>query len=155
MRDYQRLTQEIRILERRFGRNKVFWDSLDRWVMVEDFPLPPGLNRRRTNVIVVIPENYGNGDFLRDLFVDPDLQAYNRSTGRYECIPHYHVLYPYEAKALSLGLPEDWQKKGWQYLCLHLYGGSLQTYLNTLYKFLNEPFRDWQALFDSYHAVRR
>ena len=151
MRDYHRLAQEIRILEQRFGPEKVFWDRAGRWVMVQDFPLPRTVNRPATNVIVVIPEQYGNGAPLRDAFVDPDLEAYNPRTRRFEPIPHLFARYPYNV-GLVLGSTEEWYQKRWQYICLHLGDGSLLTYLNNLYKYLNEPFRDWGALFASYQG---
>ncbi len=149
MRDYHRLEKEIRMLEERFGPEKVFYDSAGRWVMVQDFPLPPGLTQPTTNVIIVIPEYYGNGEPLRDAFIDPDLRAYNPRSGRYEAIPHYFARYPYDIQ-LVLGTREEWQRQRWQYICLHLRQGTLMAYLINLYKFLNEPFRDWRALFGSY-----
>jgi hypothetical protein len=147
MRDYHRLYQEIEVLDQRFGKDKVFWDSQGTWVMVHDFPLPRGANQSTTHVIIIIPENYGNGQPIRDAFVDPGLLVRNPKTGRMENIPHYFALYPYNIPLL-LGDKEEWQRQKWQYICLH--GGSLMIYLNNLYKFFTEPFLDWKALFASY-----
>jgi hypothetical protein len=147
MRDYHRLSDEIHILMQRFGTDKVFWHSDGTWVMVHDFPMPRGVNQSTSHVIILIPENYGNGQPIRDAFVDPGLLVRNPKSGRMENIPHYFAKYPYSIP-LSLGDQEEWQRQKWQYICLH--GGLIMPYLDNLYSFMNEPFLDWKALFASY-----
>lgn len=153
MRDHARLNAEIGLLKQHFGEDRVYWDSQGRWVMIKEWPLPDGLSKKKSHVIVLIPEKYGNGDPLRDAFIDPDIKAYKPQEKQYEKIPHYFAKYPY-AK-LILGSKDKWQQKGWQYICLHQKNGarnraSIMNYLTDLYKFLAEPFRDWEEIFSSY-----
>ncbi|OPX19509.1 MAG: hypothetical protein BZ151_08870 [Desulfobacca sp. 4484_104] len=153
MRDYHRLYEEIQVLEKKFGAQRVFWDEQGNWVMVRDLPLPPGLNKQSTNVIVIIPEHYGNGAPLRDAFIDPDLRVRAPKTGKFVEIPHYFQEFPYEQPPIET--KEDWACKKWRYICLHQPTdrwpqGSILNYLSNVYKFLAEPFRDWQATFSSY-----
>jgi len=155
MRDHARLNAEIGLLKQHFGEDRVYWDSQGQWVMIKELPLPERLSQRASDVIVLIPENYGNGSPLRDAFIDPDIRAYNTKKKQYEEIPHYFSKYPY-AK-LTLGNKEEWQQKGWQYICLHQKNGSgnhisIMNYLTDLYKFLAEPFRDWEKTFSSYRG---
>jgi hypothetical protein len=150
VRDNTRINREIRQLITEFGSERVFWPRDLSWAMVKNWPLPSGMNRAASNVIVLIPEHYGNGATLRDAFIDPDLKATDPATGQYKEIPHYFAQYPYAT--LSLGTREDWKSKNWRYICLHEKRGdsTLLTYLVHLYKFLSEPFRDWSRTFGSY-----
>jgi|TARA_Y100000031_G_scaffold22696_1_gene23816 hypothetical protein len=155
MKDRGRLNAEIQILIRHFSEARVYWESQGNWVMIKKWLLPSGLTKKKSHVMVLIPGNYGNGDPLRDSFIDPDIKAYNGDKGQYENIPHYFARYPYTKLKLIMGTKEDWQKKGWQYICLHdtrdtQNRTSILNYLTHLYKFLAEPFRDWRKTFSSY-----
>lgn len=152
MRDEARLRWELKDLEQEFGRDRVFWHRSYEWLCIKSWPLPRNLNRASTEIIVLLPPNYGHGDKIRDAFIDPEIRALNPRTGRYEELPHYYKEYPY-AK-LSFADKHAWREKGWQYICIHaLCNGpraNIRNYLNHVYKFLAEPFRDWQAMFASY-----
>jgi len=150
VRDTARINREIMELNREFGNDRVFWPRSLQWAFVKDWPLPRGLTKAATNVIIIIPENYGNGGVLRDSFIDPDLKALNPATDDYQEIPHYYKIYPYQQ--LSLGTKEEWAEKRWRYICLHEQNMhfSIMRYLIHLYKFLAEPFKDWKGLFNSY-----
>jgi hypothetical protein len=157
MKDIRRLNAETKLLIQHFGANRVDWDRDYQWVLIRDWSLPPGMNQQSTHVIILIPENYGNGEPLRDCFIDPDLQAINPATKRYEQVPHYFVKFPYAR--LQVGTKDEWHRKGWRYLCLHQKVASSQrinimNYLSHLYKFLSEPFRDWEETFASYGGAR-
>ncbi|MBN2034239.1 MAG: hypothetical protein JW836_13265 [Deltaproteobacteria bacterium] len=150
MRDFTRIKREIQHLVSQFGAERVFWPRDLSWVMIKNWSLPDGMNRKASNVIVLIPDHYGNGATLRDAFIDPDLKALEPSTGQYLEIPHYYIKYPYAS--LSLGTGEEWQAKNWRYICLHEKSGdsNLLSYLIHLYKFLSDPFRNWSQTFASY-----
>jgi hypothetical protein len=153
MIDIRRMNAEIRMLQDRLGRDRIVWPRDYKWVYINGFRLPSGFKKDVTNAVVLIPDQYGNGAALRDAFLDPDLKAYNRSTGRYEAMPHYFKEYPY-AK-LDLGSKAEWARKRWQYICIHMEKGKAKgtgilTYLDSLYAFLTDPFRDWGDTFASY-----
>ena len=157
MRDIRRLSAELKLLIQQFGSHRVEWERDCKWVMIRDWELPPGLNQYISHVVILIPENYGNGEPLRDCFIDPNLRATNPKTGNHEEIPHYFVKYPYAQ--LQLGTKDEWHRKGWRYLCLHQKVTSNQrinifNYLSHLYKFLAEPFRDWGGIFASYGEAK-
>jgi hypothetical protein len=141
MRDFHRLYKEIRFLEQRFGANKVFWPSDGTWVMVHDFPMPRGVNQATSHLIILIPKNYGNGQPIMDAFVDPGLLFHNPKSERMEPISHDLGNNPHNIPLL-LGDKEERQRQQWQYICLYSKTGSILTFLNGLYIFLNEPFRD-------------
>ena len=154
MIDIRRMNAEIRMLQDQFGSDRVVWPRNYRWVLVKGFRLPPGLTKAATNVVVLIPDQYGNGAPLRDAFLDPELKAYNRESRQFESMPHYFKQYPY-AK-LDLGSREEWARKLWQYICIHkengkATGAGILTYLDSVYTFLTDPFRDWTGTFDSYN----
>jgi hypothetical protein len=153
MRDFARIKAEIQDLLSQFGDERVFWSKDISWVLVKNWPLPSGMNRKTSNIIVLIPEHYGNGATLRDAFIDPELKAMEPTTGQYAEIPHYFIKYPYAT--LSIGTKEEWQAKNWRYICLHETRGDsgLLNYLIHLYKFLSEPFRDWDQTFQSYRRI--
>jgi len=153
MIDIRRMNAEIRMLQDRFGSERIVWPRDYRWVLVKGFRLPAGLSKEATNVVVLIPDQYGNGASLRDAFLDPDLKAYNRETRQFESMPHYFKQYPY-AK-LDLGSKEEWARKFWQYICIHkknveARGAGILTYLDSVYAFLTDPFKDWGDTFASY-----
>ncbi len=152
MRDINRINAEIRMLEHYYGKDRVGWDRGYNWVMIRGWRLPQNLNKAETNILILIPPNYGNGENLRHAFIAPDIQARNNKTGNFEDIPHYFQEYPY-AK-LILGSKGEYREKNWRYICIHqkCLGNriNIQQYLIHIYKFLSDPFRDWGQTFNSY-----
>ena len=151
--DIHRMNAEIRMLQNHFGQDSLLWHPDYRWVMVKGFPLPEGLNRTATAIVVLIPEQYGYGAPLRDAFIDPKLTARNPEKGCYEKIPHYFKEYPYTR--IELGSKAEWTKKGWQYICIHKKkvagnGSGILSYLKSVYIFLSNPFHDWEEMFGGY-----
>jgi hypothetical protein len=138
-RNIRRIETEIELLCKVFGEEAVTWSPDYSWVMVQGVKLPPKYNKRATNVLILIPENYGYGEPLQDLFVDPDLKII--VNGKPEDIPHY---FPKRGSGLAKRFQKQYGKN-WRYLCLkqeqwdpkrdHLLG-----YLNQLYTFLSDPF---------------
>lgn len=157
MRDNKRINAEIKLACAIYGERNVLWASDGSWIMIIKFPLPPNMNKDFTNIIVIIPENYGYGSPLRDCFIDPELRALNPRTKQWEEIPHYYQKYPYTT--IPISSKEEFEKKGWRYLCIHEKNwhpkkSNIVTYLRSVEIFLSDPFKDWNALFESYHKGR-
>jgi len=53
----ERIEQEIKLLQRRFPR----LECQGNWIKLPDYPLPPGWNRDKTDVVFTIPETYPGG----------------------------------------------------------------------------------------------
>ncbi len=152
MPDYNRLNIEIRLLVREFGNERVYWHREGEWIMVKDWPLPPNINKRSTNIVVLIPPSFGNGEAIRDAFIDSSIKVFHKTEKKYVPIPHFHRQFPYAR--LQLGTREEWKNKQWQYICIHDRNsgshGSIMNYLIHVYKFLDDPFRNWEGTFSSY-----
>jgi len=142
MRNIKRLNAEIKALCLYYGEENVSWAPNYDWVRVTGFPLPSCINKERNNVLIIIPEGYGYGEPLKDLFVDPDLKIWRN--GRLKEIPHY---FP-KMGELAQRFQEQYGKN-WRYMCLHQKGwdpkrDSILSYLNQVYTYLSDPFR-WEA----------
>ena len=139
-RNIRRIQAEIALLCQVLGEEAVTWSPDYSWVMIEGVKLPPNYNKKVTNVLILIPENYGYGEPLQDLFVDPNLKII--VDGKEKDIPHY---FPNRNSGVAKRFRKHYGKN-WRYLCLkqerwdpkrdHLLG-----YLNQLYTFLSDPFR--------------
>lgn len=139
LRNIRRIRSEIQVLCRQFGEEAVTWAPDYSWVMIHGVRLPPKYNREATNVLILIPENYGHGQPLQDVFVDPNLRII--VDGEPKEIPHY---FPNRNGWMASQFPEQYRKK-WRYLCLKQEKwdpkrDSLLAYLNQLYTFLSDPF---------------
>lgn len=133
-RNITRLRKELSLLEAAFGADRVFWHRHLLWVMVEDFPLPPGYNRPTTHLVVLIPEGYGYGPAPKHCFVDRELRC------RGKRLPHYFQERDVAPQAL------EFYEKGWAYLCVHPTRwdptrDTLLTYLAQVRLFLSDPWR--------------
>jgi hypothetical protein len=152
MRDINRINAEIHTLETHFGADRIWWDSGYNWVMIQNWELPPRLNKTHTHMVVLIPPNYGNGEPLRDAFIHSEIRALNPKTAKFETIPHYFQEYPYAS--LNFGSKEEFRQKDWRYICIHQFTSerriNIRQYLNCLYVFLSDPFRNWIQTFNSY-----
>lgn len=139
MRNIARINAEIQVLRRTFGEEAVIWSPLYDWVCILGVPLPSNLNKPRTNLLIIIPENYGHGEPLKDAFVDPDLMI--RRNGQWVPIPHY---FP-EAMGFIAKQFHKQYGKNWRYLCLHQETwnperDSLLGYVNQIYTYLSDPW---------------
>jgi hypothetical protein len=154
MRDLTKLGQEIRKLEHIYGRDNVFWHKDYEWIGIYQWSLPPNLNRQNTIIVVVLPPHYGNGAPIIDSFIEPGLQAKDNN-GNYNNIAHYFKEYKHNEADLTFGNSRLWSEKGYWWLCLQDLPGRIHTesicsYLNHVYIFFNEPFRDWIRTFNAY-----
>lgn len=139
MRNVSRLNAELKVLIEVFGKEAVTWAFNYDWVRIDGVPLPPNLNKPRTNLLILIPENYGHGEPLKDVFVDPDLRI--RRNGQWVEIPHY---FP-DMRGPMARKFERLYGRNWRYLCLHQarwdpQRDSLLGYVQQIYVYLSDPF---------------
>jgi len=134
MRNTARINAELKLLQRVYGDDRIEWAPDGSWIKIAAVPLPRGLNKAASNMLIIIPDQYGYGVPLRELYVDPELRI--RDGGRWVEIPHYFAGYAPTETALA---------KNWRYLCLHALrwerGDSVVTFLNQVFTYLSDPFR--------------
>jgi len=158
MRDNKRINAEIKLACQVYGVNHVLWAPDGSWIKISAFPLPPNLNMKITEIIIIFPEQYGYGAPLRDCFVNPDLKAWNPKTNQLVELPHYYQQYPYTKP--PIGSKEEFVRKQWRYLCIHEKNwhpqkSNIVTFLQYVNFFLSDPLRDWKSLFESYETRKR
>jgi molybdopterin/thiamine biosynthesis adenylyltransferase len=76
------VTRDVRLLTARFGEDAVVWAADYSWITVAGFSLPPGLDARSTNLLVMVPDGYGYGVPYRELYVDPGLRVWHEGAWR-------------------------------------------------------------------------
>lgn len=142
-RNTGRINSELQLLVAKFGEERVFWPPKIEWVLIRDWPLPPGWNRPMTDVIVFFPDNYGFGVPLMDCVIDPNLRF--NADGEWVEPTHY---YGGEKKYMPAALTQ-FSKKDWRYLCVHPEEwnerDSTFTYLELLQQYLSNPNYDWNG----------
>ncbi|HOF41466.1 MAG TPA: E2/UBC family protein [Candidatus Hydrogenedentes bacterium] len=138
-RDIRRLNAELQLLMTMYGNDRVSWPRTQNWVMIRDFPLPAGWNFKTSDIVVILPDNYGFGEPLKHCFVDPALRFLHN--GNWKKIDHY-----FDSERGYTPHPE-FNAKGWRYLCLHMKTWTpdswVQTYLDAITTFLSDPFAGW------------
>jgi hypothetical protein len=148
MRDIQRIKAEIKLLELSYGAENVIWAADYSWTMVKNWKLPPKYNLERADILILVPQKYGYGESYRDFFISQGLRI--RQNGDWTTFPHYFDKFPYSTlpySTMSDELKSELQRNKWAYACVHpKYWTTLDnivTFLNQVYTFLCDPFRDW------------
>jgi len=148
-RDIKRLNEDLRLLCNKYGSDRVFWPRDGSWIMVKDFPLPSNFKQKTTNILILVPDNYGYGGCYRDIFISPDLELLDkkgRSYRRFGSDIHGYEEIPYSN--LPKELKTQIKNKKWYYLCLHD-KNPMSSIINYLFKvslFLSNPYKDWKAI---------
>ncbi len=141
MRNHTRINAELKLLCRIYGNRRVDWAPDYSWVLVKDVRLPKGLNRTASDMLIMIPDGYGYGVPLKELYVDPQLRIWHQGTWRE--IPHYFDGdQPYSPNPLA-------RERDWRYLCLHAekWGprDNILTFLDQVFTFFSDPFYPWKT----------
>jgi hypothetical protein len=138
-RNIKRLNAELKLLVDRYGNNRVYWPRAQDWVMIHDFELPKGWKPEATDIVVLLPNNYGHGEPLRDCFVNPGLRFHHK--GKWVEINHYFD------KANGYSTDKRFSAKDWRYLCLHMQEWKpeswIQSYLDIITTYLSNPYHPW------------
>lgn len=147
MKDLRRVQYEIGLLEKCYGPDMVYWDQNYKWVYVDNYILPAHkFNVKECKILVLVPDHYGNGANYRDFFMPQGIRTLK--DGSWTALPHYFEQYPY--KTLNDSFVGELQGQGWCYQCLHASGWkpnhNILLYLDQVYTFLCEPFRNWEDM---------
>ena len=134
-----RINRELHYLLSEYGEARVYWPPAHQWVMIQDFPLPRGWSPSKTDIVILIPDNYGNGAPLRDCFVDADLRF--RHNGKWQKIGHY-----FDTPG-GYTVDSEFRDIGWRYLCLHMQDWRPEytffSYLKVIRVYLSNPYHSW------------
>ncbi|MFN7017546.1 MAG: E2/UBC family protein [Fimbriimonadales bacterium] len=113
----QRIAYEVALAAARYSQTKSadYDDEAGSWVVIKDFPLPPGYNYERTDVLILLPPNYPQTppDWF---YVDDNLRL---ADGRKPS----HVFYNetrFDPNRASQMIDAPPQMKGWTACCLHI-----------------------------------
>lgn len=152
-KDIIRFNNDIRMVCGVFGQRNITWTKDASCIRIAQFPLPNNFRQRYTNLLVLVPENYGYGGCFRDIFLAPDLDLLTRDRKNYRRLDtdiHGFRRYPYSA--ITDEIKEVFIKNNWFYLCLHDKDPK-SSILNYLYKvnlFLSNPYKNWAAIENGY-----
>jgi len=112
----QRIAYEVALAASRYSHTKSaeFDDEDGSWVVIKDFPLPPGYNYERTDVLVLLPPNYPQTppDWF---YVDDNLRLANGAEPDH--VFYNDTLYDPNDELFGSAPP---QMRGWTACCLHI-----------------------------------
>ncbi len=148
-RDIRRLTIGIRFAEKKYGVDNIEWPKDFSWIYVAGFKLPENCQQEYTNILILVPENYGYGGCLRDIFVRRDLELLDRDGRTYRKLDrdlHGYREFPYSS--MNAEQKRIFKERSWAYLCLHDLDpeGSLTSYLDKVKMYLENPYKDWKSI---------
>lgn len=139
MRNIGRLNAEVTLLMSKYEQRTIHWASNYSWILIKKFKMPGNVNAVTSEVLVIVPENYGYGEPYKDCFITAGLRVWHPTQYHWVEIPHYFD----KENAIN-----KYYDKDWRYMCIHQNGWNpakdhIITYLNQVYTFLCNPFRDW------------
>jgi hypothetical protein len=148
-RNLRRFAKDMDLAIRQYGSNKVSWAKDVSWIHVKDFQLPDNFRQSRTDILILVPDNYGYGGCYRDNFIETDLELLDRDGHSYRMLSsdiHGFREYPYSS--MSESMKKILRDRGWFYLCLHDKNpeSSLVNYLYKVRLYLGNPYKDWKAI---------
>lgn len=113
----QRIAYEVALAAIRYSASKSadYDDESGGWVVIKDFPLPPGYNYTHTDVLILLPSNYPQTppDWF---YVDDNLRLASGAKPS-------HVFYGQTSHDPNRALTQadaPPQMKGWTGCCLHI-----------------------------------
>ncbi|MFN3689634.1 MAG: E2/UBC family protein [Fimbriimonadales bacterium] len=114
----QRIAYEVALAAARYSQTKSadYDDEDGSWVVIKDFPLPPGYNYEQTDVLILLPPNYPQTppDWF---YVDDNLRL---ADGKKPS----HVFYNetrFDPNRARRAIDAPPQMKGWTACCLHIH----------------------------------
>jgi len=146
IRDSHRINAEIKLLEQEYGAERIVWPPDYSWIMLKNWKLPPEYNATQVNIIVPVPDHYGNSNVpYHDFFVPNTLRL--RHNGDWVRIPdHYFDRFPY-SQGIQSEMVSELERQDWAYVCVHpehwTSVDTIITFLSQVYTFLSDPFRNW------------
>lgn len=148
-RDLRRFKIDIKEVVEKYGNEKVFWPKDYSWIYIKEFKLPDNFKESYTDILILVPENYGYGGCFRDIFINPDLNLLDRDGKTYRKLDkdiHGFREFPY--MNMSDKMKKKFLHRSWFYLCLHDLDpkSSILNYLFKVKIFLENPYKDWESI---------
>lgn len=139
MRNIGRINAEIKLLMDNYEHQQIRWAADYSWIRIIKFKMPGNINFKTSEVLIIVPENYGYGEPFKDCFIKYGLRVWHPAQHQWVEIPHYFD------KENGVN---KYYNKDWRYMCIHQEGwipekDNIIKYLNQVYTFLCNPFRDW------------
>ena len=130
--DSQELEDQLMQLENLLGYENVKIPPNKRWVQIDRFPLPENYNVRSTAMLIEIPNPEKPGFVLEGVYLNPNIKI--NKEGVFVYLPRYYE---------DVDDPKNrFSSKGWRYLQLHSDGGNLVEYVETISRYLREPWTE-------------
>ena len=148
-KNINRLVKDLKMTIEAYDKNKIFWASDYSWIEIKDFKLPHNFKKQYTNILILIPDNYGYGGTFNDIFIDTGLEVLDKEGRKYETLDsrlHFFGEYPYNR--MSKEMRQELVRKKWGYLCIHDKNPE-STILNYLFKvrlYLENIHKDWDSI---------
>ena len=85
----QAVTRDIRLLQRVFSPQNVWWPPSLAWVRLNSYRLPSFYNRTSTDLLIIVPPHYGLVNMpIEEFYLSKGLLL--KTKRGWEDIPHYH-----------------------------------------------------------------
>ena len=159
-RDIRRLTIGIKFAEKKYGATNIEWAKDISWIRIHDFKLPENFRQKYTNMLILVPENYGYGGCLKDTFINADLELLDRQGKSYTSFdskvdPIFHGYREFPYSSMTSEQKNIFSGRNWFYLCLHDLDadGSLTSYLEKVQMYLGNPYKDWKSISTVYRKA--
>lgn len=151
--DKNRFAKDIQLTEKKYEAENVYWAADLSWVRINNFRLPDNFRHSKTNILILVPANYGSGGRFRDIFIDPDLELLAKDGKTYERLGkhlHYFEKYPYQS--MKEDMKTQFENNNWGYLCLHDQNpeSSIVNFLFKVSLFLGNIHKDWKTIYEKY-----
>lgn len=148
-RNINRLNTDLQMAQKEFGTDNIFWPSDVNWIKIDGFKLPRNFSHEFTNILILVPNNYGHGGCWRDVFINPELELLDRDGRTYRKLDRdIHGFREYPYASMSEEMRQILEDNQWFYLCLHDYNprSSITNFLYKVGLFLANPYKDWESI---------
>jgi len=129
--------RDIKLLQRTFGPQNVWWPPNLAWVRLNNYRLPSFYNRPNTDVLIIVPPHYGLANIpLEEFYLSKGLRVRAKRGTKiaWEKIPHYHT-----------GVYNKYGQEGWAWYCIHPKSwqqtDNILTFVKLIDFLLQRPFK--------------
>lgn len=150
-KDIRLLTIGLKFAEKKYGSGNIAWPKDFSWIYIDGFKLPENFRAgvSITDLLILVPENYGYGGCFRDIFMDPELELLDREgTGYRKLGTDLHGFREFPYPTMTAEQKKVFRERSWAYLCLHDGNpdGTLTSYLDNVSMYLAYPYKDWKSI---------
>ena len=75
MRNIGRINAEIKLLMAHYGQQQIRWAADYSWILNKEFKMPGNINYTTSDVLIIVPKNYGYGEPYKDCFIKTALRV--------------------------------------------------------------------------------